>query len=294
MYSDDGAFAGIDIGGSGVRGGLVDSHGEFLATPVRQEHGKEPLKQQVRRLLDLLIGQEEVPVGLAVAGSMGSDGTIVASPTLPDIVGTRPEDLLSEFRIARVLNDADAALVGESSAGAARDAQRPLGLFLGSGVGGSMMQDGRVLKGGELGHLRIRRNGRSCGCGRRGCLEAYASGSVVRMSYARAEGIELDGATIALRAMEGDRAAIDVFKAQGAALGDALSDLLEIFDADVVVLGGRASEAFELFLPSLESRLARYRRPDVEPVPIVRSQLGGWSGVIGAALWASKGSDGQY
>ncbi len=188
----------MDIGGTKIAGGIVNAEGALLrraAVPTEAAQGSEQIIANALRLSkDLLDSHRQVsriPVLALGVGSVGqidyaSGRVVFATSTLPGWAGTCLKSTLSaELGLSTfVENDANAAAYGEYRAGAARGYRHVVCLTLGTGIGGGVIADGQLLRGAtggaaELGHVAVEMNGDPCPCGRRGCLEAYSSGSAL-------------------------------------------------------------------------------------------------------------------
>jgi glucokinase len=190
---------------------------------------------------------------------------------------------------ARLINDARAFGLAELRMGAGRGASTMVGLTLGTGVGGVIAVDGRVHQGhdgtaGELGHQTIEPDGPWCGCGNRGCLEAF-----VRADQVAAE-CGADTAEEAVRrARAGDERALDGIARAGRYLGIGIANLVVITTPERVVLGGGVSAAFDLLIDHIWREIRRrVHVTSLESVEIVPAQLGTWAGAIGAAIWGAE------
>ncbi|MGH3442757.1 MAG: ROK family protein, partial [Nitriliruptorales bacterium] len=245
-----------------------------------------------------------LPVGVGVAGVVGRDGTLNYAPNLDLTEVPLAARLHGELGVATaVKNDATVALYGEHRAGAARDARDVVMLTLGTGVGGAVLVDGRLVEGaqgmaGELGHIPVRDGGRKCPCGNRGCLEAYASGTAIgRAAQSALEDSDrpsslrdvetVDGKGVTDAALAGDELARDVMADTGYWLGVGLVGIVNTLDPELVVVGGgAATAAWELLLPvALEVLEGRILGAGHRPVPeLVPAELGDDAGAIGAAL----------
>ena len=190
---------------------------------------------------------------------------------------------------ASLINDARAFGLAELRLGAARGASSMIGLTLGTGIGGVIAIDGRVHlghdgTGGELGHQTLEPDGPPCGCGNRGCLEAFA----------RADRIaEACGTATAEAAMEaaraGDPAAVTGLAVVGRYLGIGIANMIVVVNPDVVVIGGGISAAFDLLRPPIEAELrARVYTTALDLVRLVPAELGTWAGAIGAAIHGAE------
>jgi glucokinase len=310
-------YVGLDVGGTTMKAGVVDDDGRPLSAvslPTEahrgQDFGLERMCETIRRAVsEAGVGLDRMAaIGVATPGTMDLPAGLILDP--PNLKPWRNvpvrRHVESAFGVPVAFqNDANAAACGEHWAGAGRGA-RSMGLFtLGTGIGGGIILDGRVVEGqhshgAELGHLKIElTRPRLCGCGKRGCLEAYASATAVvqRTREALAE----DGGRSSLHALAQSRAELtarDVFTT--AAAGDALANkiveetafylaigannLMHTIDPDVVVFAGGMTAAGDGFL----ERIRRHVREVAFPVPAERTQvrfaeLGSDAGFIGAA-----------
>jgi glucokinase len=190
---------------------------------------------------------------------------------------------------ASLINDARAFGVAELRLGAARGVARMIGFTLGTGVGGVFAVDGVVQQGhdgtaGELGHQTIEPDGPWCGCGNRGCLEAFARADQIAAVCGTAtaeEAIE--------RARAGDHRAIEGFRQVGRYLGIGIASMIVVITPDRVVLGGGLSVAADLMLDAIHEELRRrVHTTSLEAVEIVTAELGTWAGAIGAAVHGAE------
>jgi glucokinase len=190
---------------------------------------------------------------------------------------------------AVLINDARAFGLAELRLGAGRGASSMIGLTLGTGVGGVMAVDGRVHQGhdgtaGEIGHQTIEPDGPWCGCGNRGCLEAFARADQV----AAACGTEtVEEAIAAARA--GDRRATEGLAQVGRYLGIGIANMIVVISPDRVVIGGGIGAAADLLLAPIRDELQRrVRTTALDQVEIVTAELGTWAGAIGAAIHGAE------
>lgn len=204
-------------------------------------------------------------------------------------------------------NDANVAALAEHLFGAARGAENAVMLTIGTGIGGGLILGGEIYRGStgagaELGHMAIQMDGPGCqgNCPNRGCVEAFASGTALgREGLAAAEsnsdsalgrtlagGEEVDGKVVTVAAQEGDETAIEVFDLVGSRLGVALASFANIFEPEVIVIGGGVIAAGDLLLdPARRELEARALRP-MNRTPVVPAELGEDAGMIGAAAMA--------
>lgn len=304
---------GVDVGGTHLRVATVDRGGRVVArestrrpageTPVAFGDGLvEALREQVADL------PSDVPVGVGIAGVVGPGGRMIYGPNLP-VEGLDLQDRLCESlqRPVTVVNDATAACLAESRAGAAAGCADVVLLTLGTGVGGGAVVGGRLLRGasggaGEFGHLVVADGGRPCPCGNHGCLEAYASGRAIgeiaseqlaagRTSRALAGAARLDASAVSRAAEDGDPLAREVLEETGRWLGVGLASLVNAFDPAVLVIGGGAGQALgdQLFPTATAAMGSRVLGHRGRTLPEVRlAELGDDAGVVGAALLAAS------
>jgi glucokinase len=304
---------GIDVGGTKVLGGVVTPSGEILAT-ARRDTPREGGRALTEAIADVAIElSQQYPVdsiGISAAGFISSDRqTMLATPNISNWNGVNLVTELTEILHKKIVleNDANAAAWGEFKFGAGRGRNDLMMLTLGTGVGGGLILDGAVFRGAfgigaELGHIRLIPDGQLCGCGIRGCLEQYASGSAL-MRHAR-EAIDaspllarnllergdgtiegLKGQHITEAAREGDPVAIAAFNTMANYLGAGIASLCAVIDPSCIVLGGGVIDAGELFLaPTREAALRLIPFSGKHPYPeIVPAELGNNAGLVGVA-----------
>jgi glucokinase len=258
---------GIDIGGTAVKAGLVDESGEILD---RQWHVTPSSPESMKALLSG-IAVEYLPqaraIGIGCKGIIEPETTRVAvlPGTLHYLEGLRLDELTGSALSVTADNDARAAMAGELQWGAAKGRRNALMLTLGTGVGGAILADGRLLRGstgvaGHIGHYTIDPDGAPCICGNRGCLETTFSAKAIESEAFRAVHAGCDTALTRLPALTcegvfqtaaaGDPIAHSIVEKATARLSAAVAGLLLIFDPEVVILGGHITEAGDaLFLP---------------------------------------------
>ena len=306
---------GLDVGGTKVLGVAIDAAGTILAehrepTPVGGEAVLAAMGETARRLRAAVPGV--VALGAGLPGLVDRQGNLRFAPNLPGVVDLPAAARLRELTglPVRADNDATCALWGEHVAGVARGADDVLLVTLGTGIGGGLLLDGRLVRGrngfaGEPGHMVVDAGGIPCPCGRRGCWERYASGTGLgRMGREAAErgagarllelaggdASEVRGEHVTAAAAEGDvdaKAVLDHF-AGWFAMG--LANLVAIADVGTCVIGGGLVEAGETLLGPVRVAVAAGllggdRRP---PVEIVAAALGEHAGAVGAAHLARE------
>lgn len=287
---------GIDIGGTKIAAGLVSAEGELvhrreMPTPATDVDG---IVDSVVSLVTELGSDGVLPVvGVAAAAFMNRER---------DRVFFAPNIAWSDFPLTEVLeqklgrgvrleNDANAAGWAEFQFGAAREASSMVMLTMGTGVGGAIVDNGRLLIGGfgaagELGHIILEPGGRLCGCGNYGCLEQYASGTaLMREARERLGNESLTTEDMARLVREHNPAALDVLHTICDAMGRGITSLVAVTDPEVVVIGGGVAVAGSLLSDAITASFARhYGAYSRRPVPtIVTATMGNTAGVIGAA-----------
>jgi glucokinase len=232
-------------------------------------------------------------VGIGLPGFILIDkGIIVGSNNMPEFENYPVRDEIEKRLGAKVIleNDANAAALGEKWMGAGREVDDLVLLTLGTGIGGGIIVNGRVLHGhlgmaGELGHLTVVPNGNPCGCGNRGCVEKHASATAIA-AMARLIGLghDLTSEDVYKLAVEGNERAQTIFRSMGEALGVALANLINIFNFPLYLLSGGPLPAWDYFAPAMLEEVTRrsftYRHA---PTRIEKATLGNEAGLYGAA-----------
>jgi glucokinase len=287
---------GIDIGGTKIAAGLVSAEGELSARIERPTAPGDPeaIISTVVEMVAELDGDQVLPA-LGVAAAAFLDRTRHRVYFAPNIAWSDfPLSDVLEERLGRPVtleNDANAAGWAEFQFGAARRAHSMVMLTMGTGVGGAIVEDGRLLVGGfgaagELGHIIIQPDGLLCGCGNRGCLEQYASGTAL-MREAREDfgNAELSSDQMTELLVSGNSVALGVLDRVCDAMGRGITSLVAVTDPEVVVIGGGVAKAGELVSDLITAAFRRhYGAYDRRPVPrIVVATMGNSAGVIGAA-----------
>lgn len=303
---------GIDIGGTKIAAGLVDPHGNVLVRGQRPTPGFDPaavLAAVCDLVGELGPGSADAVVGVGAAGWMDPEGgTVLFSPHL----SWRDEPLRRNLEVALgrdvlLSNDADAAGWAEYRFGAARGEDTMVCLTLGTGIGGSIVLDGKLRRGrfgmaGEFGHQVLVPGGHRCACGNRGCWEQYASGNAlaregrallavhgpVARVLREAAGNDphaVTGELVNALAAAGDEACTELVVEAGQWLGLGLANLAAVLDPGLMVIGGGLGSASPLLLETAEqayrgSLSGRGYRPFAR---VLGAELGSDAGLVGAA-----------
>lgn len=304
---------GIDIGGTKLAGALVDDAGNIireLKLPTPIDDSDQMVFSIGSLISDLGSGQQVIGVGVAAAGFMSADREIMYHS--PNIAAWRNEPLKKRIEAQTELsvlleNDANAAGWAEYRFGAGTQSKSMLMLTIGTGVGGAVISDGVLLKGGfgigaELGHVVITPDGRACGCGQLGCVESYCSGTALlkqarelaasgesrasRLKQLMGETGELSGEQLYAAILEDDAAANELITDLGHHLGRAIAGMyLPVLDPELVIIGGGVSVLGDKLLDPIRSSFeksfpAKGYRPVLE---IAQAKFLNQAGLIGAA-----------
>ena len=304
---------GIDIGGTKMAGALVDDKGNILnelKIPSPIDDSNQMVEAIGSLISKLSQGEQVVAVGVAAAGFISADRDLMYHS--PNIAAWRNEPLKKRIETTTKLpvvleNDANAAGWAEFRFGAGVGSKSMIMLTIGTGVGGAIISDGVLLKGGfgiggELGHVVLHPGGKACGCGQSGCVESYCSGTALlkaarelasstdkkaaRLKELMLETGELTGEQLYLAISENDTAATELIAELGENLGTAIASIyVPVLDPELVVIGGGVSAVGEKLLDPIRSAFedlipAKGFRPELK---IVKAKFLNQAGLIGAA-----------
>ncbi len=288
---------GIDLGGTKTEGVLLDRAGEVVARdrhPTPAQQGYDAILNTIATLVGSLERQsaERCSIGVATPGAVDTTGRIknsntrclIGKPLLKDL-----ENCLS--RPVRLENDANCFALAEALDGAGQGARNVFGVIMGTGVGGGIVINGKLLSGlqhiaGEWGHNCLEEDGPPCYCGKRGCIETFLSGPGFMSDYQRLGGdAALRPPQIVEQADQEDAIAVQAVDNLLERFGKALASVINILDPHVVILGGGLSNIDKLYTEGRE-RIAAYVFNSSLQTPLLRNQNGDSAGVLGAArLW---------
>jgi len=291
---------GVDLGGTNLRVAAIDSDGKILWResvtasfdfgPLHVVNSIVSIIEQVRERVS---GHELCGVGIGVPGFIDIDaGLVVGSANLPGFQGFPVRDEIQQRLGTPIIleNDANAAALGEMWMGAGRNVKDLVLLTLGTGIGGGIVIDGKILHGaygmaGEFGHMTVIPEGNPCGCGNRGCLEKHASASAIAaMASMMHFGHDMTSEQVYELALQGNERAKMVFESMGRALGIAIANLIHIFNFPLYLISGGPLPAWNFFAPAMlaevNSRSFVFSRTATR---IEKALLGGDAGLYGAA-----------
>jgi glucokinase len=312
---------GIDLGGTKILSVVASAEGETLAQDRRQTRAQEGPQAVIARMVASL--KTAARRGDLDAGRLAAVGVVAPGPLdynrgvvgdVPNLPGWNEVPLAEEMRAALgvpifVDNDATAAALGECVFGAGRGYRHVIYVTVSTGIGGGIVANGRVYRGasgaaGEIGHQVIQDDGPLCSCGRRGCLEELASGTAIAhraheliaegkgagIARMAGEGEPITAKTVHRAALQGDLEARRLIEDAGHYLGVGLANLVNIFNPELIILGGGMTNMGRMLLDP--ARAVVMREPFAQPrkdVRIVRAGLGARVGALGAVALALEG-----
>jgi len=308
-----GLTVGIDIGGTKVLGGVVDTNGNILGS-FRKDTPKSGGQDLINVIIDVIKelqkSHEITGIGVSTAGIVSSDRkTVIAAGNIANWNNISLADaLIKEFGLPAVVeNDANAAIWAEYKFGNAKDLNPVMFFIIGTGMGGGLIIDGKLYRGAhgigaEFGHMMVKLDGEKCGCGAIGCIETYASGSAL-MRYAHEEisanpeagkallafgDATLNGFTgqaLTKAAQAGNSLALTAFNKQADWVGSAIASYTLLLDPEAIIIGGGVIDAGDIFLKPAIAAAEKYMPfAGKHPLPkIIAAKFGNDAGLVGAA-----------
>lgn len=310
------AVLAVDLGGTNVRAAAVSAAGQMLARRQVLTQPQRGLEHVLDRIAEVVEGAAQAvglpadaPVGVAMPGTVNPyTGMLGLAPNLQWRDVPIQRRLIERLqRPVAIGNDVNAGALGEWRYGAGRGTSHFIYIACGTGVGGGIIVDGRLLLGKdglavEAGHMVVTMDGPLCHCGGKGCLEAYAGGWAIEQTARELldqglpslltdlmaeRGEELSGALINHAAEQEDGVAIEVLARAGRALGFAVASLIHLFDPDVVAIGGGVVTAGQFFLNPMHAAIDEHLIPQYRHnLRVLKSELGQDAGLLGAAALA--------
>jgi glucokinase len=282
---------GIDLGGTKIAAALATPNGKIVTDvniPTEAQKGQQQVIDNIKKAVYTLIRGQKVKIsslGIGVPGPIDYEkGIVIEPPNLPGWKRVNLKKILEkEFKVPVHLdNDANCAALAEAYFGAGKKARHFIYMTISTGIGGGIIIDRKLYRGaigaaGEFGHMVIDSKGYVCGCGNVGCLEALGSGTAIK----RRAG--MDAISVELAARQGDKKAQKVIAETAHYLAIGIANLVNIFNPELVVLGGGVSKMRELLLTPIRQEFKEYALTlPAKNVRIVRAKLGAESGVLGA------------
>ena len=309
----DRVVIGVDLGGTNTRTALVNREGIVLDKQKEATVAAGGHEQVIAKLIGNInrqrenagrLGRTVIAVGVGAPGVIHEQtGVVVKSPNFPDWNNLPLRKTLElELGIPVIIeNDANAAALGEQWRGAGSGIKSMIFLTLGTGVGGGIILGGRIWHGadgmaGEVGHMTISPDGRPCGCGNTGCLEMYASSRGIVMTFGEIWSQQdaaaplptgITSEQVYQAARSGEPIAVRAMQDMGRSLGIGIANLINIFNPEMVVIGGGVRDAWDLFIDATRDEIRRraFEYP-AERTKILPSVLGDDAGMVGAAAVA--------
>jgi glucokinase len=282
---------GIDLGGTKIKAALADEKGRIITDvniPTEAWKGKAAVIDNLKKAIKTLMHGSRAKsccIGIGVPGPiLYEKGIVIEPPNLPGWKRVNLKKILEqEFKIpVFVDNDANCAALAEARFGAGKKARHFIYITISTGIGGGIIIDRKVYRGaigaaGEFGHMIIDSRGYTCGCGNVGCLEALGSGTAIKKRAG------MDAIAVELAARQGDKHAQKVIQETAHYLAIGIANLVNIFNPEMVILGGGVSKMRELLLKPIRHEFKKYALTlPAKNVRIVRASLGDESGVLGA------------
>jgi glucokinase len=287
---------GIDLGGTKILAAVVNQEGDVdrhheLPTPTGSQ---AELLAALDSAVEELIEEGVSAIGFGIPSRIDQRlGRVVASVNIPLAELDFRDRMSQRYGLpVGIDNDANAAAIAEWKIGAGRGVQDLVMLTLGTGVGGGLILGGKPYRGAtgssaELGHTVIVHGGEPCSCGGHGHIESYASGAAATRVARETFGPESDARDLVRRALEGDEKAREILSGIGDYLGSALGSIVNLFNPEIVIIGGGFAAAWHFLIGPAEARMRlEALSPGREQVRIARAQLGTVAGVVGAGFVA--------
>jgi glucokinase len=312
-------YVGVDVGGTNIGAALVQSEGGIVASHRNRTPLGGTCEETVAVILqtieELLAEADTSPadlkaIGLGVAGTINpAEGLVMFSPNTGISGVNLIKPVEEKFGVKTVMgNDVNVATLGEAWLGAAQGARSVVGIFVGTGIGGGIIMDGKLVIGtrlaaGEIGHIRVQNGGAKCGCGSRGCFEALASRTAMERDIRKA--VKKGKTTILTKILDGkleqikskalrkalkkkDPLVTGIIKRASVVIGNACLTVRHMLDPEVIVLGGGVIEACDKYMtPTIQRIVKKGSMPGAESdARVVVSTLGDDAGMLGAVALA--------
>lgn len=303
-------YIGLDIGGSKILGVLYDESGQAVAKEKKKtkaSEGSDEVVRQIDKVIDVLIENNKIEllgIGAGIPGLVTENGVVTFSPNIPLRGFDLKKHLSKTYKVpVAVGNDVNVAMYGEYKHLNRSELKHVLGVFVGTGVGGAIIIDGNLYLGqgsaAEFGHIVVQKDGAYCGCGGRGCLEAYASKRAIQSFVAAqvdrgrdtllkdeimALGAVLKSSSIASAYEAKDEVVTEAINRAIESLGIAMGSLINLFHPQVIILGGGVMESMgQMLKPKILEEAKLNTMPGLlDSVEFHFSELGDDAGVYGA------------
>lgn len=309
-------YGGIDLGGTNTKIGLVDEKGTLIFKVNIKTNSEEGVDKTVKRICDVLLHElnsSDIEIKDLISVGIGIPGPVVKKKIVKFFANF---DWEKDLNLAKIFeeelkvpvyidNDVNVITLGEMWVGAAKGYTDVLGLAIGTGVGAGIIANGRLISGkvgagGEVGHIKLVANGKLCGCGQKGCFEAYASATgIVReansrllvnrnnLLYQMTKDRAVEAKDVFDAAKNNDKFSLDIVEEVTDYLALGISNVLNLVDSQIVVIGGGVALAGDLLFDRIKEKMKKYALPPVlEDLEIKPAILGNDAGIYGAAYLA--------
>ena len=311
-------YGGIDLGGTNSKIGLLDEKGNIIFTVYAKTESSYGYEAIVKKLIDILKVEMKnrdiefenlISLGVGVPGPVVNKSTVLMWANFP-----WPKDLNLAEAFSKELgkpvfidNDVNVITLGELWVGAAKGYKNVLGMAVGTGIGAGVVVNGEVVSGkngagGEIGHITLEKNGKLCGCGKRGCFEAYASSTGItrlaidrltvnksNMLYEVTKDRKPETIDVFECAKQGDEFSLAIVDETCERLAQGISQALTILDSDVVVIGGGVALAGDFLIDKIKKYIPEFLIPSIaKNIEIKVAKLGNDAGIYGAAYLAMQ------
>lgn len=291
---------GVDIGGTKLRAGLVEGRKKICKTvefASQASQGKEAILTAVERGIRGLWDERVSAIGVGIAGITDhAKGTFIAGPNFSESFRDVPMARLLQTKFRRPValdNDVHCFTLAEATLGVGKGKRVVVGMTLGTGVGGGVAINGKILRGknnavGEFGHMVVSMGDETCSCGRRGHLEAYASGKAMQKLYTDRTGRTIEAIEVEKLADQGDVVATEVVTLMGQNLAAGFANIIHVLNPDVIVVGGGLVRMSILLRSATTVVKEMLVLSKLAETPIIKSSLGGEAGILGASLLTER------
>lgn len=308
--------AGVDLGGTNSKIGILNENGDLLkSTSIKtlSEEGVEKCLTRIWKTIQELAKEIDVPItsiegiGIGIPGPVKNQEIVGFFANFPWGKNLNIREIMQKItgiEKIKLDNDVNVIALGEAKYGAGRGTVSSVTVALGTGIGGGIYVDGKLISGfsgagGEIGHIKIEKDGKLCGCGQKGCFEAYASATgLIRECISRliinkdneiyrlvkGDIFKVEAKTIFDAAKLGDKFALELIDYEAEYLALGLGNILNIINPEILILGGGVSQAGEILLGPVKEKLKKYALPvTMENFEIRIGELGNDAGIKGAS-----------
>ena len=306
-------YAGVDLGGTNTKIGILDENGEILIKETIKTFSEKGMETTLKRIwgtIEKLMEQRKIKkenilgIGVGIPGPVMNEEIVGFFANFDWEVDVNISKLMENISgiPTKLENDVNMIAVGESKFGAGKGSKSSITIALGTGIGGGIIVNSKLISGingagGEIGHMKVVDGGKLCGCGQKGCFEAYASATgIIREAQSRLvvnkknllfEKIngnisELEAKDIFDCAKKGDKFSLDIVDYASGYLAMGIGNLLNVINPEVIILSGGVSLAGEILLKSVKNKLINYAMPiTMKNLEIRLGELGNDAGIKG-------------